>query len=99
MTITIYGARVRNDVVEIGNRPLSIEDVLDLAAGAKAVLSDDGAWRERIAAGASFLQRQWEESETVYGVTTGSPASFQALMPPSMSATSVNPSSRMISIV
>jgi histidine ammonia-lyase len=51
---------------------LQIEDVVDIANGAaRAVLSDDVAFRVAIARGADFLDRLLREDGTIYGVTTG----------------------------
>jgi histidine ammonia-lyase len=60
------------DSIEVGNRQLTIEDVLAIAREQTSVsLSESPAWRKQIDDGAAFLQRLWENSETVYGVTTG----------------------------
>ena len=46
------------DTVIIGNRHLSIEDVVDAADGRRpARLSDDPDFRERIARGGAYLER------------------------------------------
>jgi histidine ammonia-lyase len=63
---------VHTDRIEVGNRQLTIVDVLAVAYGQAPVhLSDSADWRQHIEDGAAFLQRLWENSETVYGVTTG----------------------------
>lgn len=51
---------------------LRIEDIADIASGAaRALLSDDPAFRAEIARGADFLDRVLREDGTIYGVTTG----------------------------
>lgn len=58
--------------VTVGNRRLSIEDVIAVAEGGRGVsLTDDPAFHSRIARGANFLQRLLAEGQTIYGVTTG----------------------------
>ncbi|HEY4804592.1 MAG TPA: histidine ammonia-lyase, partial [Paraburkholderia sp.] len=61
-------AEVGADPVVIGGRRLTIEDVVAVARhGAPVRLSDDPAWRARIARGAEFLRRHLEAGATVYG--------------------------------
>ena len=51
---------------------LAIEDIVDIARGdAHPALSDDPAFRARIARGADFLDRLLREDGVIYGVTTG----------------------------
>lgn len=58
--------------VVIGARPLTLEDVVDIArARAPVMLSQDEAFRTRLEKGANFLDRLLEEEGRIYGVTTG----------------------------
>ena len=58
--------------IPIGQAPVSIEDVVDIAQRRAVVeLSDTPAFRERIARGAELLDRILEEDGVIYGVTTG----------------------------
>ncbi len=58
--------------VVVGNRHLSIEDVVALAQKrARVELSNDAAWRTRIERGAAFLRRHLASGATIYGVNTG----------------------------
>ncbi|QCP50606.1 aromatic amino acid lyase [Trinickia violacea] len=58
--------------VVIGNRRLTIEDVVEIARQrASVALSDDAAWRARIERGAEFLRKRLADGATVYGVNTG----------------------------
>ncbi len=51
---------------------IAIEDIVDIARGsAQPVLSNDPAFRARIARGADFLDRLLREDGVIYGVTTG----------------------------
>ncbi len=59
-------------VVSVGDRNLTIEDVVRLARGeARIELPDDARWRERIEAGFAVIERRIEEGVVVYGVNTG----------------------------
>lgn len=58
-------------VKDIGNRPLTLADVLAVAEGAGVALADDAAFVARIEAGARFLERLLAEGGVVYGVNTG----------------------------
>ena len=76
----------RRDVRFSGER-LTIEDVADIARGsASASLSDDPAFRSRIARGADFLDRLLREDGTIYGVTTGYGDSCTVSVPPELVA-------------
>lgn len=55
----------------LGGRPLSIEAVVAIAAGAGVHLHDDPAFRERIERGAAFVDRLLTEEGEIYGITTG----------------------------
>ena len=71
-----------NPVVFDG-RPLSIEDVVDLAHRRRtAVLSADPEFRARIQAGADFVARLLAEDGVIYGVTTGYGDSCTVVVPP-----------------
>jgi histidine ammonia-lyase len=57
--------------VVFDGRPLSIEQVARVAAGARVRLSDDPAWVRRIDAGAEFVDRWLADGKAIYGVNTG----------------------------
>ncbi len=58
--------------VSIGEQPVRIEDVVDLAQRrADVALADTPGFRERISRGAELLDRILEEDGVIYGVTTG----------------------------
>ena len=58
--------------VRFGTQRLSIEDIVDIAAGsARAALSDAPEFRATIARGANFLDRLLRREGVIYGVTTG----------------------------
>lgn len=58
--------------ISIGETPLRIEDVVELAQQRATLhLCDTMAFRERISRGAGFLDRVLEEDGVIYGVTTG----------------------------
>ncbi|MDH3433495.1 MAG: aromatic amino acid ammonia-lyase, partial [Gammaproteobacteria bacterium] len=58
--------------ISIGETPLSIEDVVELAQQRATLhLSRTTAFRDRISRGAAFLDRVLEEDGVIYGVTTG----------------------------
>lgn len=74
-------------LVQFDRGALSIEDVVDIARGsAKAVLSDDPAFRAAIARGADFLDRLLREDGIIYGVTTGYGDSCTVTVPPELVA-------------
>jgi len=56
--------------ITVGNAPLRIEDVVDVAAGRRQVALDPAS-RERIQAGAAYLKGLLDSGTEVYGVTTG----------------------------
>ncbi|RZA31192.1 MAG: aromatic amino acid lyase, partial [Lysobacteraceae bacterium] len=59
-------------VVRFDQSRLAIEDIVAIARGtAQPALSDDPAFRARIARGADFLDRLLREDGVIYGVTTG----------------------------
>jgi len=58
--------------VQVGGAQLTIENVVDVAAGrSRVALSPDPAFRARIERGAQFLQHTLDGGDSVYGVTTG----------------------------
>jgi histidine ammonia-lyase len=58
--------------LSIGEQPISIEDVVDLAQQRASLrLEDSPAFRERVTRGAELLDRILEEDGVIYGVTTG----------------------------
>src|SRR5258708_13393072 len=66
------GAAAWAKPVQVGGRQLTIENVVDVAAGRCAVaLNRDPAFVERIERGAAFLGQALAENATVYGVNTG----------------------------
>ena len=67
----------------LGDAWLTIEGVLEVASGRRAVgLSRDPAFRERIARGALFLKQTLDQGGTVYGVNTGYGDSCVVEIPP-----------------
>jgi histidine ammonia-lyase len=59
-------------VIAIGEEPVSIEDVVDVAQQrANVELVGSAGFRDRINRGASLLDRILEEDGVIYGVTTG----------------------------
>ncbi|CAJ0785664.1 Histidine ammonia-lyase [Ralstonia condita] len=76
------GARSRLPAVVIGNRHLTIEDVVAIARDAHPVsLCADTAWRDRIERGAQFLRERLAAGATVYGVNTGYGDACQVSVP------------------
>jgi histidine ammonia-lyase len=57
--------------VVFGSEDLAIDDIVAVAKGASAVLSDDSAASRRVQLSACFLDRLLSEEGVVYGVTTG----------------------------
>ena len=71
----------------LGNAWLTIEGVVEVACGRRAVgLSRDPAFRERIARGALFLKQTLDQGGTVYGVNTGYGDSCVVEIPPHLVA-------------
>jgi histidine ammonia-lyase len=69
----------------VGNAPLRIEDVVDIALGQRqAALSPDPAFKARIQAGAAFLAELLASGTEVYGVTTGYGDSCTVAVPPAL---------------
>ncbi len=74
-------------VVRFDRDRLTLEDIVDIARGsARAVLSNDPAFRAAIARGADFLDRLLREDGTIYGVTTGYGDSCTVIVPPELVA-------------
>jgi len=66
---------------------LRIDDIVDIAHGrARAILSEDPAFRLAIARGADFLDRLLREDGIIYGVTTGYGDSCTVTVPPELVA-------------
>ncbi|UTF59729.1 histidine ammonia-lyase [Gilvimarinus sp. DA14] len=57
--------------VEFGAKPVTIEDVVAIARGAGAQITDDAEACARINASARFVADLWREEGVIYGVTTG----------------------------
>ena len=77
----------RPRTLPVGDRLLTIEDVLDLARGAAVPALDPApAVRDRIARTASALERRLSGGETIYGVTTGFGDSCQTSVSPAQAA-------------
>jgi histidine ammonia-lyase len=58
--------------IPLGEKPVSIEDVVDVAQQRATLnLADSKEFRSRIARGAELLDRILEEDGVIYGVTTG----------------------------
>jgi len=71
--------------IPIGETPLSIEDVVDVAQQrANLVLAESSNFRDRIARGAELLDRILEEDGVIYGVTTGYGGSCTVDVPASL---------------
>lgn len=74
-------------VVVDGRQPLTIEDVVAVAAGdANARLSGADDFRARIGRGADFVDRLIAEDGVVYGVSTGYGDSCTVAIPPALVA-------------
>ena len=59
-------------VIAVGERPLTIEDIVVLARGdARPVLDPSPAVRERLRDGVAVLERGLARGDVIYGVTTG----------------------------
>jgi histidine ammonia-lyase len=73
--------------VHIGPRPLSIEQVVEVAAGrARVALSDDAAWRRTLTSARRQLELRLRESEPIYGVNTGVGDSCETTVPAELAA-------------
>lgn len=65
-----------------GQDAVTIEDIVAIANGQVASLTDDEQARARILAGARFLEDLWREDGVIYGVTTGYGDSCTVTIPP-----------------
>ncbi|MFT0737316.1 HAL/PAL/TAL family ammonia-lyase [Ralstonia wenshanensis] len=75
-------APAHRHAIVIGNRHLTIEDVVAIARGQQPVLlSADATWRDRIERGAQFLRQRLTEGATIYGVNTGYGDACQVSVP------------------
>ncbi|MEO6709465.1 MAG: aromatic amino acid lyase, partial [Planctomycetota bacterium] len=74
----------RSKIIGVGERNLTIEDVVQLARGeARIELPTDSAWRRRIEAGFAVIERRVEQGTVVYGVNTGYGDLASVRIPPS----------------
>ena len=84
MIETTSGIGEQAGVVQIGDRPLSIEDVVSLARGAaKPVLA--ASVKSRMEASRATLRRLHGGAEPIYGVTSSVGASVDVYVPPESS--------------
>ena len=60
-----------NPPFEVGLKPISIEEINQVAEGLPVTLCRDNAWQERIKNGAAILMENWKEGKNIYGVSTG----------------------------
>ncbi|HEY7885098.1 MAG TPA: aromatic amino acid ammonia-lyase [Cellvibrionaceae bacterium] len=65
-----------------GSDPVTIEDIVAIAKGAGARLTEDAKARARIEASARFVSDLWREEGVIYGVTTGYGDSCTVTIPP-----------------
>lgn len=71
-TATAAAKAPADSIVAVGERDLTIEDVVRLARGRAIVaLPSNPAWRARIEAGFALIERRIESGTVVYGVNTG----------------------------
>jgi len=69
-------------LLRVGCVPLRVEDLVALAEGrAQAALDPDPAYRARLAAGASAVERALGAGRVIYGVSTGVGASLENAIP------------------
>ncbi|MCP8900129.1 HAL/PAL/TAL family ammonia-lyase [Gilvimarinus xylanilyticus] len=68
--------------IAFGAAPITIEDVVAIARGAGARLTDDADALARINASARFVSDLWREEGVIYGVTTGYGDSCTVSIPP-----------------
>ena len=63
---------VSADVITVGLRPITLEQVVRIAGGrARVAVSEDSSYRERLARGVARLIDQVNGGRRIYGVTTG----------------------------
>ncbi|HVU01328.1 MAG TPA: aromatic amino acid ammonia-lyase [Polyangiaceae bacterium] len=60
-----------NEPVLVGERPLCLEDVRQVALGARVQLTEDAATREKLERAARAVEHAVTRGERIYGVTTG----------------------------
>lgn len=85
MKQTVLKQEDLKQMITFDNKPLSIEEVVAIATQqCRVALSDDPAFRERIAKGSEFLDRLLEEDGVIYGVTTGYGDSCTVSIPPEL---------------
>jgi hypothetical protein len=78
-----YPARRHMSAVTLGDAWLTIEELVAVARGARALrLNREPAFRERIERGAGFLKRTLDQGASVYGVNTGYGDSCVVSIPP-----------------
>jgi histidine ammonia-lyase len=71
------------NIIEFGKERLTIDDVVQIAIHHQPVkLSEDSTFKEKIVAGAQFLDKLWKEDGVIYGVTTGYGDSCTVSVPP-----------------
>ena len=68
--------------VAFGHDPVTIEDIVAIARGASACVTQNEAARARIEASARFVGDLWREEGVIYGVTTGYGDSCTVSIPP-----------------
>lgn len=69
-------------VVKMGQVPIGIDELVDLAHGRRRVLLDESeSYRAFLAKGVESLQRQLEDGGMLYGITTGVGASAENRIP------------------
>ncbi|MDQ2076970.1 histidine ammonia-lyase [Marinimicrobium sp. ABcell2] len=68
--------------VVFGHKAVTIEDIVAIAKGGQASLTQDKGARKRIEASARFVQDLWREDGVIYGVTTGYGDSCTVTVPP-----------------
>ncbi|WP_020208028.1 HAL/PAL/TAL family ammonia-lyase [Gilvimarinus chinensis] len=73
---------ISNTAIEFGAKAITIEDVVAIARGASARITDDPAACARINASAKFVADLWREEGVIYGVTTGYGDSCTVSIPP-----------------
>lgn len=64
-------ASANNKKITFGGDSVTIEDIVAIARGAGARLTEDAASLKRIEASAQFVKDLWQEEGVIYGVTTG----------------------------
>lgn len=71
-----------NNPIHFGQDAVTIEDVVAIANGQQASLTDDEKACARILASARFVEDVWREDGVIYGVTTGYGDSCTVTIPP-----------------